>query len=101
MSDASPTLAEETPKKETGPVWLRGGTALLLMIAAEIGQTLLWAIAILQFGWELISGEKNSFLRQFGASFAEWQRSVSRFVSGASEEKPFPWKAWPSDAELD
>jgi hypothetical protein len=69
--------------------------ALLLLIAAEIAQFLMWVTAIVQFGWMLFTGAPNVFLREFGASLSIWIGQTVRFVSCASEERPFPWAPWP------
>ncbi len=92
-------MAPETEPEEAeagrGPVWRRGGIALIFLIAVEIGQLLMNVTAVLQFGWMLFTGRPNAFLREFGQSLSVWLRDASAFVTCASEERPFPWKAWP------
>ena len=78
-----------------GPVWRRGGIALVLLVAVEIGQFLMNVTAVVQFVWMLVTGGSNEFLREFGASLAAWLRQASAFVTCASEERPFPWAPWP------
>lgn len=78
-----------------GPVWRRGGIALVFLIAVEIGQFLMNVTAILQFGWQLFTGRPNAFLREFGTSLSTWLRDAAAFVTCASEERPFPWAPWP------
>jgi len=78
-----------------GPVWRRGGVALLLLIAAEIGLFLLWVTAVVQFCWMLFTGAPNVFLREFGASLSIWIGDAARFVTCAAAERPFPWAPWP------
>ena len=60
---------------------------------------LTWVIAVLQFGWLLITRERNANLAAFGGSLSTWAASVVRFVSCTSEEKPFPWAPWPKASE--
>ncbi len=79
----------------SGPVWRRGGVALLLLIAVEIGQFLMNVTAIVQFGWMLVTGRSNEFLRDFGRSLSAWLGQASAFVTCASEDRPFPWAPWP------
>lgn len=76
-------------------VWRRGGVSLLLLIAVEIGQFLMNMTAIVQFGWMLVTGRSNDFLREFGGSLSAWLGQASAFVTCASEERPFPWAPWP------
>ena len=79
----------------SGPVWRRGAVALLLLIAVEIGQFLMNVTAVVQFGWTLVTGHSNEFLREFGQSLSAWLRQAAAFVTCASEERPFPWTDWP------
>jgi hypothetical protein len=90
-------VAEESERGGpwSGPVWRRGGIALLLLIAVEIGQFLMNVTAIVQFGWMLVTGRSNAFLRDFGRSLSAWLGQASAYVTCTSEEKPFPWAEWP------
>jgi hypothetical protein len=75
--------------------WLRGLFMLLLMVFMGIGHALVNIVALVQFLWLLFAGEPNRPLANFGKALAAWMAEVTRFQTGASEEKPFPWKAWP------
>ncbi len=68
---------------------------LLFAMAFGIGQLLLNLIAVVQFLWLLFAGEPNPGLLRFGGSLAIWQGDAARFMTCASEEKPFPWRDWP------
>lgn len=87
-------VEEKRPSKR--PVWMRGLFMLLLMMAFWVAQWLLWVVAIIQFLWMFFADESNAFLKRFGHSLGTWLGETAQFVSCASEEKPFPWKAWPS-----
>ena len=89
-----PPVDHAAPSKR--PIFMRGLFMLLLMIAFGIAQGLLWLVAIVQFLWLLFAGEPNAFLGRFGSSLALWLGETARFVSCASEIKPFPWAPWPS-----
>jgi hypothetical protein len=77
-------------------VWMRGLYMLLLMLAFGVAQTLLCVTAIAQVLWLLFSGEPNGQLTQFGASLSRWLSEAARFITCASDVKPFPWGPWPS-----
>jgi len=77
-------------------VWMRGLFMLLLMLAFGIGQGILWLLAFVQFLWLAFTDTPNAFLARFGTSLGAWLAETARFVSCASETKPFPWSAWPS-----
>ncbi|MFA5901672.1 MAG: DUF4389 domain-containing protein [Hyphomicrobium sp.] len=87
------------PRKSTfgdTAVWLRGLYMLLLVFAFGIAQTLLCVTAIVQFLWLLFAGEANGQLAKFGGSLSRWFSDASRFLTSASDVKPFPWSPWPS-----
>ncbi len=97
--DAPKEAPKDEPKDERPskrPIWMRGLFMLLLMIAFWIAQWLLWVVGIVQFLWLFFADEPNAFLKRFGRSLSLWLGETARFVSCASEDKPFPWKAWPS-----
>jgi hypothetical protein len=80
---------------ESRQVWIRGLFMLLFALAFGIAQMVLNVIAIVQFIWLLIQRERNEYLVRFGASLSNWLAEVARFQTGASDEKPFPWRPWP------
>lgn len=87
-------------KPTTRDVWIRGLFMLLFIIAFWVGQVLLNLLAVVQFLWLLFAHEPNQFLVRFASSLSTWFSDVTRFLSCASDEKPFPWIEWP-DANSD
>lgn len=85
----------ETARASKRPIWMRGLFMLLLMVAFGFAQGLLWLLAVVQFLWLLFADEPNGFLIRFGKSLSLWLAQTVQFVTCASEEKPFPWSAWP------
>ena len=81
-------------------VWLSGLFMLLFMIAFWVGQVLLNLLAVVQFLWLLFAREPNQLLVRFASALSTWFSDVTRFLSCATEEKPFPWIEWP-DADDD
>jgi uncharacterized protein DUF4389 len=81
------TLAQDALK--------RGLFMLLFAIAFSVAQVLLNAVAVVQFLWLLFTSRPNQFVLRFGASLSVWLADVGRFLSCASDDKPFPWKDWP------
>lgn len=76
-------------------VWMRGLFMLLVAIGVSLAQVLLNLLALGQFLWLLFAGEPNRFLLRFGRSLSVWLSDAARFLSCASENKPFPWDQWP------
>jgi hypothetical protein len=71
---------------------------LVLIIGFTVGQWLLNLLALVQFLWLLLAREPNEFLARFGNSLAIWLAEVGRFLTCATEHKPFPWRPWPGSA---
>jgi Domain of unknown function (DUF4389) len=79
-------------------IWMRGLFMLLLMLAFGVAQGLLWVTAIVQFLWLFFNREPNAFLVGFGKSLSLWLAETARFITCATDEKPFPWAPWPPAA---
>ena len=80
---------------DTPNIWLHGLSVLVIMACIGLAQSVLYAVAIVQFLWMLITRERNGFLVDFGRSLGLWLAEAAWFLSGDTDEKPFPWKAWP------
>ena len=89
-------MEAKAPKPSTRDVWMRGLFMLLFMIAFGFGVWVLNFIAIVQFIWLLFSREHNLHVARFGTSLLAWLAEVGRFLVCATDDKPFPWRTWPS-----
>jgi hypothetical protein len=83
------------PMPATRDVWMRGLFMLLFMIGFGLGQWLLNFLALVQFVWLLIAREPNRFIASFGNSLSSWLADIGRFLTAATDDKPFPWRRWP------
>ncbi len=83
--------SESEPKN----TWIRGLVMLFFIVAFGLAQTIQNICAVIQFVWLLVNSEPNTFLARFGSSLSKWFAEASRFLTCASDERPFPWKAWP------
>jgi hypothetical protein len=82
-------------KATTRDVWIRGLFMLLFMIGFAVGQWLLNLLALVQFVWLLFAREPNHFIATFGNSLSIWLAEIGRFLTGATDDKPFPWRPPP------
>jgi hypothetical protein len=73
-------------------VWMRGLWMVILAILFGFAELILGIFAVLQFLWMLFAKEKNSFIRDAGQTIGKWLHAVALFQTGASEDKPFPWR---------
>jgi hypothetical protein len=89
-SNASPNPPATLPQN----IWLHGLVMLVLVILVNLAQTVLGICAILQFLWMLFAKERNVRIAQFGQEVGNWLAITARFLSGRSDEKPFPWTDW-------
>jgi hypothetical protein len=89
----------ETKAPEDRPsmsaIWIRGLFMFLFMIGFAIGQGLLNLLAVVQFVWLLVAREPNQLLARFGNTLSIWLAEIGRFLSCATDDKPFPWRPWP------
>jgi len=104
--DVEPTVLEE-PTGETEPeteevdwraeennVWLRGLWMILFAIFFGLAEAVLWLLALVQFLWMLFAKERNRPIADFGEDLADWLARITRFQTGATEERPFPFAKW-------
>lgn len=69
----------------------------MLVFAAvlQVASIIMWVLVIAQFIFSLITGEDNPQLRKFGHSLSMYIFDTLKFLTYASEEKPFPFADWP------
>lgn len=102
--DSEPTVLEEpgrTPESDEidwgeaeNNVWLRGLWMLLFALFFAVAEALLWLLALVQFFWMLFAKARNQPIADFGEDVADWVGRITRFQTGASEDRPFPFAKW-------
>lgn len=75
--------------------WLRLIFMLVFAAVLQIASIVMWVLVIAQFIFSLITGEDNINLRKFGHSLSIYIFDTLKFLTYASEEKPFPFADWP------
>ena len=96
--EASMETKAPDDKPTARDVWMRGLFMFLFMIAFGLGVWLLNFLAIVQFLWLLFAREPNQLIARFGNSLSVWLAEIGRFLTAATEDKPFPWRPWPNAA---
>lgn len=76
--------------------WLRLLYTLLFALAWQVVELLLGVILVLQIGFRLFTGQPHGDLAGLGNSLAQYAWQIGRYVSGASEVKPWPFDEWPA-----
>ncbi|MDQ7016775.1 MAG: DUF4389 domain-containing protein [Gammaproteobacteria bacterium] len=81
--------------------WQRFMYMIAFAFVLQTGGLILMGIVIFQFIKYLLNGEPQARLSQFSESLAIYVYQVVRFLTFASDDKPFPFAPWPSqESEL-
>ena len=86
-----------TDKPSRRPHWIRLLYVGLFAIIYWVAEVVLVAIVVIQFGFVLISGERNDKLLQLGAGVSKFIYQILRFVTFNTDSKPFPFSDWPAE----
>ena len=81
-------------------IWMRGLWVLLMAILFEISKVVLFVSAVVQFGWQVINKETNQPIADFGRELATWQGDAVRYMTAASQARPFPFAPWGKTEQL-
>ena len=88
-----------TPEKKESMkdmnTWKRILYMLLFAFAYSMAEFVLMGIVFIQVGFKLLTGELNSNLKVLSKQIAFYIYKVMLFLSFNTEEKPFPFSAWP------
>jgi len=91
-------LNEEDLKKHVKDkdTWLRFVYLVVFGFAFYLSIILTFATSIFQFLAKLFGGHSFVGLSEFGTNLANYQAQVTRFLTFASDDKPFPFAAFPT-----
>ena len=78
-------------------IWLRLLSMIVLGIAFNVAEIVIFAVVVFQFLVTLVSGNPNEQLTRFGNNLARYVQQIVRFMTFATEDKPFPFGAWPDE----
>ncbi len=90
-------LNEEDLKKNVKDkdTWVRFLYLVVFGVAFYLSILLTFAASIFQFLAKLFSGAAFAGLSEFGENLATYQAQVTRYLTFASDEKPFPFAPFP------
>jgi hypothetical protein len=80
-----------------GEIWLRLLFLILFAVIYGIAEIVLGAVVLLQFGFVLITAERNPRLLRFGAELSRFMYQIFLFVTFNTDQKPFPFAEWPKE----
>ena len=77
--------------------WKRILYMLLFAFAYNMAEFVLIGIVVVQVFFKLMTGSINDNLKILSKQIAAYIYAVMLFLSFNTEEKPFPFSAWPND----
>jgi hypothetical protein len=83
-----------------GDTWMRGLFILIFAVIYSIAEIVLTAVVVFQFLATLFTGGPNARLRAFGLSLAAFIYEIVAFMTFNSDDRPFPFGAWPEGKPL-
>lgn len=89
------TLKEKLSVKDK---WFRLIFMILFVIIMWIARCIVGLIAIVQFIYVLFAGIPLKALLPFSESISSYIYQIIQFLTYLTEDKPFPFKAWPSSS---
>ena len=78
--------------------WVRALYMVLFALIYSVAEIVLVAAVVFQFGCVLITGRPNGRLLAFGHSLSTFIYQMVLFFTYNTEERPFPFGAWPDPA---
>ena len=75
--------------------WLRTVYTVIFLIVARVLDLLLLLLTLVQWIARLLGNSGNESLDNFCFALGEYYRQVVHFLTGCSEEKPYPFSDWP------
>ena len=90
---SDPQTPERIPAKE---IWIRGLYMLLFLVLYGVTKSLVFLVVIFHFLALLIVRTTYAPLLHFSQGLATYLYDITLFLTFISEEKPFPYREWPS-----
>jgi hypothetical protein len=85
-------IKENLQKQST---WLRGLYMLMFALFYGLAEIVLFAVVIIQFLFELFTGNTNPRLLKLGQGIATYIYQIIQFLTFNSDYKSYPFGAWP------
>lgn len=79
-------------------VWLRGLFILIFGVILYFVFFLVWLLVVFQFVSKLLTGDINRQLGDFSGGLRQYIAQILGYITLLSDEKPFPFNPWPTQA---
>jgi len=81
---------------KAGDSWGRGLVMILFVIAVEMLRIVVYALALIQWVYRLVTRKPLGPAMRFGESLGLYADQIVRYLTYASDTKPFPFAEWPA-----
>ncbi len=78
-------------------IWLRLVFMIVLSVAFNVAEVIIFAVVAFQFLASLFTGQPNDRLAGFGRNLARYLQQITVYLTFTTEEKPFPFAPWPDE----
>ncbi len=93
---------KENKKSDKNPeIFSRIFYTILFLLVGWISLWVFCFVVLIQFGFLLITGQVNTNLKGFNKEVGLFLFDLIKYLSFQTNEKPFPFRDWPYDAETD
>ena len=75
--------------------WQRLLYVILFVFIYSVAEIVVVAVVTVQFGFVLITGDRNQSLLDFGAALSRFLYDTLLYFTFKSDRKPFPFDVWP------
>ncbi|SFA72618.1 protein of unknown function [Poseidonocella pacifica] len=65
--------------------------SVLILVMINLAQTVLIVVTVIQYVVMLVHKRPNERVSDFGLDLGVWIAKAARYLTGGSEEKPWPW----------
>ncbi|MEL0168634.1 MAG: DUF4389 domain-containing protein [Pseudomonadaceae bacterium] len=76
--------------------WLRLVYVVFFALAWQVAEIALAVITLIQIGYRLFAGAPDADCAGWGNSFSQYAWQIGGYLTGVSEQKPWPFSEWPS-----
>lgn len=88
-------IKQRLQKNET---WMRALYMLFFIFIYGFAKFMIILVMLFQFFSIVLSGNTNTQLLKFSQNLATYVYQIITFLTFNSEQRPFPFSAWPSEA---
>ena len=75
--------------------WLRLLYVVFFALAWQGAEVALAVLTLIQIAYRLFRGEPDADCARWGSSLSQYVWQSGRYLTGASEQKPWPFSEWP------